>query len=114
MANLIEVPLDAGGKLLIEADDTRSTIMRGTTTEERVARVAVSFEESLRNVRPAVEALVDRMRDSTDRPSEITVEFGLKFNVEAGMVVARTGAEASFRVMLTWCGPAEDDRRPGS
>ena len=35
-------------------------------------------------------------------PEEHVVEFGIKLNSEAGVVVSRTAAEGHFTVKITW------------
>ena len=44
---------------------------------------------------------IDRLEKHV-RPDEVSVEFGLAFKADAGVVVAKAGAEASFKVGLTW------------
>ena len=36
------------------------------------------------------------------RPDEATIEFGLTFKSDAGVVVAKAGVDADFKVTLTW------------
>lgn len=35
-------------------------------------------------------------------PDHIEVEFGIKFDVEAGVIIAKASMEASLNVKLTW------------
>ena len=37
-----------------------------------------------------------------ERPTTVELEFGIKLDAEAGALVARAGAEASFNVKLIW------------
>ena len=61
-----------------------------------------TFEKALDKVRPIASALIDKFRNISDPPDEIQVEFGLKMNAEAGAIIAATGVEANYKVMLTW------------
>jgi|SRR6267378_7091025 len=36
------------------------------------------------------------------RPTDVTLEFGLKLDIEAGALIARTGVEANMNVTLSW------------
>jgi len=38
----------------------------------------------------------------SERPSTISVSFGLKLDAEAGAVVAKAGAEAAINVTMIW------------
>ena len=37
-----------------------------------------------------------------ERPNGVEIEFGLKFDVEAGVIIAKAGAEAGVTVKLIW------------
>jgi hypothetical protein len=39
---------------------------------------------------------------ASERPSKVEVEFGIKFNLEAGAVVAKASTETAIKVTLTW------------
>ena len=38
----------------------------------------------------------------SERPQKVSVEFGIKFDMEAGAVVAKASAEAAVKVTLSW------------
>lgn len=38
----------------------------------------------------------------SERPSKVEVEFGIKFDLEVGAVVAKASAESAVKVTLTW------------
>ncbi|MDV6288983.1 CU044_2847 family protein [Streptomyces sp. UP1A-1] len=50
----------------------------------------------------AVSDIVDSLRSMPRRPDRITLEFGVKVTAEAGVVVARSTAEAHFTVGVEW------------
>ena len=37
-----------------------------------------------------------------NRPTQVDVEFGIKFDAQAGALIAKAGMEASINVKLTW------------
>ena len=54
-------------------------------------------------VEPAVEAamaVLDKIREA--RPNGVQLKFGVRVNGEASWVFAKTAAEGSFEVTLTW------------
>ena len=74
---------------------------------QRVGRGGVAeqaqsgFTEALARVRPAAEAVLQSLRD-LNTPAEIGLEFGIKFNAKAGVILASVDSEATFKVVLKW------------
>jgi len=65
-------------------------------------RAGQTFEAALDKIRPAAQAIIQKLRALHDPPDEIEVEFGLKLNAQAGAFIAAAGTEANYRVTLTW------------
>ncbi|RSN13698.1 hypothetical protein DMH25_08775 [Streptomyces sp. WAC 01325] len=63
---------------------------------------ADTLRSAVDRVRPAVLDIVDSLRSMPRSPDRITLEFGVKVTAEAGVVVARTAAEAHFTVGVEW------------
>jgi hypothetical protein len=106
---VLEVPLDSGGTLLVEAD--RAELPEGlelaTAQPGRmVIRAGESLERSLDRLQPAMAAVSERLRALG--PDGFTVEFGLTMAAEAGLVVARGSSEVHFAVTLSWARPGSD------
>jgi hypothetical protein len=103
MGRLVEFPLQDGGTVLVEATDvdagptTRGLGSRGVPEQARQ-----TFEDAVRRVQPAAQALISQMRSLADAPDEVGVEFGLELNAEAGAVIASASTKANFKVSLTW------------
>ncbi|XIE81023.1 CU044_2847 family protein [Streptomyces sp. SBR177] len=68
------------------------------------------FEEGLDQVRRMAGRTLERMVALPRPPSTVELEFGVKFNVETGAVIARTGVEGHLKVKVVW--EREDRRRP--
>jgi len=64
-----------------------------------------TFEAALAKVRPIARAVIDTMREVAEGVTEVDVEFGLKLNAEAGVLLASGGVEANFKVGLKWKRP---------
>ena len=73
------------------------------------------LEKSIEDSKKAIDRAMDTMRGMakktmttireipvTERPTTISVSFGLKLDAEAGAMVAKAGAEASINVTMTW------------
>ena len=108
MVYLIEVPVDGGGRLLVQASDAElpgDLQLAAVRPGEVVARARQSLEQALDEIKPAVRAVLDRLVATS--PDEMTVEFGLTLGAETGAVIAKGSAEMHFAVTLNW-------KRPGS
>ena len=65
MLNVLEVPLEAGGSLLVEIDGTEPSgdlDLASSRSREIVARATASLEHSLERLEPAIVAISERMR----------------------------------------------------
>jgi len=104
MKHLVEFPLEDGGTILVEAEQLEPAegVVPATRPGEVIAKATETFEHALEKVKPAANAIINKLRGLSDPPDEIEVEFGLKLNAEAGGVVASAGAEANYKVTLNW------------
>jgi hypothetical protein len=103
MSQLIEVPLESGGTILIEAEAvSSSTPMRGGAAKKVIEQVEQTFEAALDNVRATASAVITKLRDVPQAPEEVTVEFGIKFGAKGSIYIAGGEAEANFKVALKW------------
>ncbi|HEV3094702.1 MAG TPA: CU044_2847 family protein [Solirubrobacteraceae bacterium] len=112
MSRLVEVPLASGGSITVEVDDADGArTMRGGGGDDRgaelVTRGGQTLEQSLGAIAPALHEVLDKLRSVSPELAGIEVELGLKLTGEAGMVVAKAGAEANFRVLVRWQRPQE-------
>ncbi|HEX4813372.1 MAG TPA: CU044_2847 family protein [Nonomuraea sp.] len=69
---------------------------------EVVHDVKTRFEDALANVRAAAETAVRAFLDDALDPDEVSLEFGVKLNAEAGAVIAQTPREGHFVVRIGW------------
>lgn len=99
----MEVPVEGGGRLLVEADDWQlpdELELAAASPGEVAFRARESLERSFGQLSPAVVSVVQHLR--TMSPDEFTVEFGLTFGAECGLVVAKGSSEVHFAVTLSW------------
>ena len=101
MSHLVEFELDDGGHVLVEVEGGGALVTRGGGGHLQ-ERASESFTRSIARVKPAADALLASMADLTQRPDEITVEFGVNFSAEAGAFIGNVGGAANFRVELKW------------
>jgi hypothetical protein len=100
MTELVAVPLENGGVIVVEMDHVQAGVVKAGRPGEIVGRAAQSLEAALESVTPAAQSILAKLGEA--RPHEITVEFGLKLTAEAGAVITRTAGECNFKVTLHW------------
>ncbi len=104
MKYIVEFPLENGGTIKVEADETKPT--RGVQDAGRagdvVQRAKQTFEDALDQIKPGTEVLLQRLASLSEGPDEIEVEFGLKLSAEAGAFIANGKVEANYTVKLKW------------
>lgn len=102
MSSLIEFPLEDGSSLWVEVSETTPRGLTPAGRGDLPSRASQTFEAALERVRPAAQAVIQKLRSLHDAPDEIEVEFGLKLSAEAGAVIAAGGVEANYKVTLKW------------
>lgn len=105
MDEVAQFALDNGGVAFIEVADDAPGVQRASRGERGFVEARQKLEDALATVRPTAERVLAAVRDLA--PDQKEIEFGIKLNVEAGAVIAKTAAEAHFTVKLTWTGTAD-------
>ncbi|HEY1454471.1 MAG TPA: CU044_2847 family protein [Roseiarcus sp.] len=107
MKKLVEFPLKDGGVVLaeVEAPGAKSLVPAAASASGVAGQATQTFESALDTIKPAAQRLVEKMSDLT--PGGIELEFGITLSADAGAFFAAVGAEAQFKIKLTWTkGPA--------
>ncbi len=99
----------------IEVQDEEDVILVEFTPTAGVRSVSLSpadiaekskeaVDHALKTMRTMAKKSVKAIREIpvTERPSTISIAFGLKLNAEGGAVVAKAGVEAAINVTMTW------------
>lgn len=104
MKRLVEFPLQDGGVVVVEIDkpETKGGPVRGLGGGEVMDRAKQTFEAALEKIRPVAGAIITQLRDLSEPPDKVKVEFGVKMSAEAGAVIASAGVEGNYKVTLTW------------
>jgi hypothetical protein len=105
MKRLVEFPLEDGSFIMVEVDGAEASgggAVRGLHPTEVAEKARQTFEASMERIKPAAAALISKLRELSDQPEQVAVEFGVKLSAAAGVVLASSGLEANFKVTLTW------------
>jgi hypothetical protein len=100
MAELVAVPLDSGGEILVEMDHVEGGVVKAGRPGEIVAEAAQTLESALKSVTPAAHSIMAALRQAG--PHAVTVEFGLELTAQAGAVIAKTEGSCHLNVTLHW------------
>jgi NTP-dependent ternary system trypsin peptidase co-occuring protein len=106
VAVLLQLPLGEGfdgTDVLVEAD--RNDIAGGLTLAaaepgKAVARATESLSQSLERLEPLLRTVKDTL--AAGAPNHFSVEFGLKFGGETGLIIAKGTAEVNMTITMSW------------
>jgi hypothetical protein len=90
------------GPVVIEVDSDDPGLASIARCDSEIIDVKERFEEALDKVRGAAVSALKAFSDKSLAPDEVSLEFGVKFNVSAGAVIAKTSTEGNLTVRLTW------------
>jgi Trypsin-co-occurring domain 1 len=104
LKRLIEFPLDAGGSVLVEIEEIEPEggVIRAARPAELATKAIQTFESALETIKPAAGTIIAKLRSLSEPPDEVGVEFGIKLSADAKAYIASVGAEANYKVTLTW------------
>ena len=112
MPELVRFETPDGYPLLVEVESHEAGVERVTRRgPEDVIVASTRLEDAVARVRPALRSLTELLRDLS--PDQHEIEFGIKLNSEAGVVIAKTSVEGHFNVKLIWNRSTRpEERRP--
>jgi hypothetical protein len=102
MRRLIEFAVPGGGTLLAEVDEPEGVGPRPAGVGNVIERATMGLDEAIAKVRPLAELLLTEIAALTQRPNDVEIEFGVKLNVAAGIVISSTALEGNCKIKLSW------------
>jgi hypothetical protein len=90
-------------EICVEIESVEEGIV-ATGGENILEKIDDAFGEAMSTIQTCAEGFVSQLSSFSqqNRPQEISLEFGLAFKAEAGIVVTKTSGEGNFQVSLTW------------
>jgi Trypsin-co-occurring domain 1 len=98
---------DVDPPLRIEFYDRQGLRQVALSAPEVIQRSGQALQDAMGIVRQMAERVRQTVVSMPARPSEVEVAFGIKFDAEAGAVIAKTGIEASINVVFRWEHPEQ-------
>lgn len=107
MIHYIETQAKDGATLRIEvADTSRPTpgFTHSATSPTNVSNTdsANAFDQLLQTVRGCANGVVDTLQNMAETPSSAAVDFSIKVDAEAGVLVSKSRDEGQFKIALSW------------
>ncbi|NUP42759.1 MAG: hypothetical protein HOY76_38495 [Streptomyces sp.] len=94
--------LEQDSPVLVEFSQRAGVRQVALSTPETVERSAEAVNQAMGTIRSMAERVRGTVAQMAVRPDSVEVEFGIKFDAEAGAVIAKTGIEAAVTVKLAW------------
>jgi hypothetical protein len=88
------------GVIVVEVDQTAPRGDQLGATEGTIAKAKQSFEEAASGIRPIAETILGQV--SALGPKHVSVEFGIKFSAQAGVILASSAIEGNCKITLSW------------
>ncbi|MEV5605607.1 CU044_2847 family protein [Streptomyces sp. NPDC052299] len=95
-----------GASLQVEVPDDAPGLERISRDSGEVVRAGRRLEDALAQTRPALRSVMESVQALG--PDAYEIEFGMKFNAESGVVIAKTAIEGHFAVKVSWNRPRAD------
>ncbi|MFE7193944.1 CU044_2847 family protein [Kitasatospora sp. NPDC057541] len=97
---LARVPLEGGGSILVEAEDSAAGPVKAGRVGDAVRELPESLGSALEPVTGLARTVLHRLREAG--PDEVQVEFGVDLSAAAGVVITRTAAKCHLTVKVVW------------
>jgi hypothetical protein len=101
VVQLVRFDLGDDGTVVAEVDDTEPGVDRAARGADGLKTVAATLAQ----VRDVAVAAVRQFRE-VEHPDEIELEFGIRLNVTAGAVLAKSSVDGHIQVRIAWKRPA--------
>lgn len=102
MSQVVRFELDEGGTVLVEPINEDGIVRASNNAGAALRNASSSFETALAGVRSAAAATLRQFTSLPHQPEEVTIEFGVRLDLAAGAVIARTAVEGHLQVTLLW------------
>jgi hypothetical protein len=105
MADFIEMKTKSGATVRIEVTSERPGAGFGHQSSTRAGAGAggtSAYDQTLEIIRACANDLIDTLQNLEAPPSAASIDFAIKIDGEAGAMIAKSGADAQFKVSLSW------------
>ena len=92
------------GVILVELTPTAGVRSVSISPTDMLEKSQEAMDHAMKSIRGMAKKTVRTIKEIpiSERPTTISVEFGLKLNAEGNAVVAKASMEATLNVTMTW------------
>jgi hypothetical protein len=102
MKQFVAFDTESGGTIIVEIDEPGALVPAGLGSDT-VEKASSKFEDVVKQIGPAISALINAIDQVRVHPDEIAVEFSFKLSAKFGAIIlCSTEGEANYKVGLTW------------
>jgi Trypsin-co-occurring domain 1 len=112
VGELVRFRSNGGSPIVVEVDEDSFGVEGIARESGGVIEAGQRLDQALMAVGPTLQAIVTTLRGLVADEHEI--EFGIKLNAEAGVVIAKTALEGHFNVKVTFRRSSESQERTGA
>jgi hypothetical protein len=91
-----------GGTVIVESAEAGGSVMRGVVSSQLTEKVGRSLEDAMSVIRPLANATIASCHGMSALPETVEIEFGLKFDIKLGAVIAEAHTTGTLNVKLVW------------
>jgi hypothetical protein len=99
-----EFVLDGDRRVIVESAEPFASGGAPVAAGRVVERAKQSFQELVSRIPEIIEPIYTQVAQSIPKTEEVKVEFGFKVSGDLGIIIAKTQAEANFKITFTWKG----------
>ncbi|SCG64260.1 CU044_2847 family protein [Micromonospora humi] len=100
MTELVRIPLDDGGVLLVEGSGAPDGPVDAGRIGDHLRDLPTTLRTTLAPVADAARVVLDQLRRAG--PDEIEAEFGVDLSSEAGAVITKSQLACHLKVTVRW------------
>lgn len=107
MVEMRKMKLKSGTEIWVEVEETPAAPTAGEMTPaakrgKRDEEAVGSFAKALSTIEEVAEEMQAALSRMPQRPDEVTLELGVKFTTEMGIIIAKGGLDTSLKLTLGW------------
>lgn len=110
MTHYVEV--EVGAEIVkVEIDPIHLSGEIPASIEKITQRLSDAFNDAMKLIQVCGENVVTSVKKMSKKPTETSIEFGVKIDAEAGAIIAKASTEGHFIIKLSWQSQSETNSK---
>ncbi|NES23414.1 MAG: hypothetical protein F6K41_31980 [Symploca sp. SIO3E6] len=94
--------LDEDTVLLVEMSSGPGMKQVSLNPADLAQKSTQAVDKAMGTIRAMAKRTIATLDTLSNKPNQVELEFGIKFNAEADALIAKTGTEANIKVKMVW------------